>query len=97
MGGITARPLEVVATPPVLVVWLCLRDMGGRDILSSTALDNSNSRWRAADSLTAPSVRRRLSGVFATEDTCDRADTSSEAGRFDPGDESVDGAMAEGR
>lgn len=102
MGGITARPLEVLAAPPVLVVWLCLRDMGGRDLLSSdlvpsTALGTRNSRWRGVGSFAALSVRRRLSGVVATDDNCDRADTSSEAGRFDPGDESADEVVLEGR
>jgi hypothetical protein len=95
IGGITARPFEVLAA---LLALGTLYDTGGRDFLSSDfgvsrVLGNNNSRCPDVGSLTALSVKRRLIAGTATEETCDwAADAPSvalpvsgkEAGRFDP-------------
>jgi hypothetical protein len=73
MGGMTARPLEVLE---VLAVVGILYDSGGRDFLSSDfavsmVLGNSNSRCPCAESLTALSVKRRLIAGRVTDADCD--------------------------
>ena len=108
IGGMTARPLEVAA---VSIVVGGLYDIGGRDFLSSglvgpTILGNSSTRCPCAASLTALSVRRRLTTGMAVGVVCDcAADVSpvvvlggsgNDAGRFEPVDGLLDAVSAVG-
>lgn len=112
MGGMTARPPEVLAALAALAVLAVLAvsrvlsslcdadDTGGREVLS-LVLGCGNSRRPCTSSLTALSVRRRLTaGMAATGDSGDSVAgallTGNDFGRLDAGDESV-GAAVDGR
>lgn len=100
MGGITARPPEVLAALVfAAVVSVLLDKTGGREF--SAVLGNSNSRWPCADSLTALSVRRRLTTGVTTDSADDRVPGASfvgnDAGRLDAGDDPGVAVFVEGR
>ncbi len=109
MGGMTARPPELLAALVVLAVLAALGvlsslcdadDTGGREILS-LVLGCGNSRRPCTNSLTALSVRRRLAGgATATGDSGDSVEGAllmgNDFGRLAAGGESV-GAAVDGR